>query len=227
VADLSGLSGYVLAGGRSSRMGRDKAGLELAGKTLLARAVETLGVVCDDVTVVGDREVAEVRQIQDIHAGCGPLGGIEAGLRDVRDLGRGDYAVFLPVDMPFMPAGLLKVLIGRWRDGGDARVCYVTVDGRPQPLVSMLHREILPTVQEGLERADFKVARVLGIAAERLTAKGTASQVVLRTMEVGSFEWLGWEPTAVQWEARHLWFANLNTPEEFRDAERYAGALEA
>jgi molybdopterin-guanine dinucleotide biosynthesis protein A len=208
-------------------MGRDKAALELAGKTLLARAVETLGVVCNDVTVVGDCEIAEVRRIRDLHAGCGPLGGIEAGLRDVSDLGRGDWAVFLPVDMPFVPAGLLKVLLGKWREESGARVCYVSVDGRPQPLVSMLHREILPTVQEALERADFKVVRVLGVATERLTAKGTGSQVLQRIVDVGNFERLGWEPTAAQWEARHLWFANLNTPEEFRDAERFARALEA
>jgi molybdopterin-guanine dinucleotide biosynthesis protein A len=227
VADGSVLSGYVLAGGQSSRMGRDKAELELGGKTLLARAVETLGSVCDRVTVVGDREVAGVRQIRDLHAGCGPLGGIEAGLRDLIDSGGGDWAVFLPVDMPFVPSGLLKVVMRGWLDEVDARICYVTVDRRPQPLVSMVHREVLPAVQEALERGDFKVVRVLGTAAEQLAvAKGAASGALLRTVEVGDFERFGWEPTAVQWEARHLWFANLNTPEELLGAEVFAGALE-
>src|SRR6185437_8626930 len=76
------VNGYVLAGGKSSRMGRDKAMLELAGKPLVQRAVEKLRRVCAEVFVVGNRPELEAYApvVQDLHEECGPLGGIEAAL---------------------------------------------------------------------------------------------------------------------------------------------------
>ena len=68
--------GVVLAGGRSSRFGSDKALAELGGKPLLAHAVERLGAWCDDVVVAG-RETAAARGIADWpRPDMGPLGGI-------------------------------------------------------------------------------------------------------------------------------------------------------
>ncbi len=78
----SEIGGYVLAGGRSSRMGRDKALLELAGKPLVRHAVKKLRRVCMDVRVLSDNpELAAYAPIvPDIHRDCGPMGGIEAAL---------------------------------------------------------------------------------------------------------------------------------------------------
>ena len=77
------VGGYVLAGGRSSRMGRDKALLELAGKPLVLHAVTKLRRVCAEVSVLSDNpELARYAPlVRDLHAGCGPMGGIEAALR--------------------------------------------------------------------------------------------------------------------------------------------------
>jgi molybdenum cofactor guanylyltransferase len=79
--------GAVLAGGRSSRFGSDKALAELDGHTLLARAVDTLSGWCDHVVVVG-RETAPAPTIPDWpHADMGPLGGLAAALRLAADGG--------------------------------------------------------------------------------------------------------------------------------------------
>lgn len=79
--------GLVLAGGKSSRFGSDKALAEFDGHTLLARAVDTLSGYCEFVVVVG-RGTAPAPCIPDWpHPGMGPLGGIAAGLHHALDVG--------------------------------------------------------------------------------------------------------------------------------------------
>lgn len=79
--------GAVLAGGQSTRFGSDKALAELGGRTLLARAVETLEGLCDAIVVIG-RETAPVPTLPDWpRAGMGPLGGVAAALHHAQDAG--------------------------------------------------------------------------------------------------------------------------------------------
>jgi molybdenum cofactor guanylyltransferase len=72
------ISGYVLAGGRSSRMGTDKSLLPLAGKSLIQHAVAKLLRVCADVHILGSNPAlaAYAPLVPDIHPNCGPIGGI-------------------------------------------------------------------------------------------------------------------------------------------------------
>lgn len=89
--------GAVLAGGRSTRFGSDKALACLDGQSLLARAVASLGAQCDSVVVVG-REDAPVTTIADWPApGMGPLAGVAAALRYGAEHGF-DAVLTLPVD---------------------------------------------------------------------------------------------------------------------------------
>ena len=76
------LGGYVLAGGRSSRMGTDKALLLLAGKPLIAHAVVKLGRLCQDVRVLSANSALApyAPLVPDLHPDCGPIGGIEVAL---------------------------------------------------------------------------------------------------------------------------------------------------
>lgn len=216
--------GYVLAGGRSSRMGSDKAEMRLGGLTLLEIAVGKLRRICAEVVVVGQRECvpAGVRMIPDVRPGCGPLGGIEAALRDVG----GRRAMFLPVDMPFVPAQLLEKIAGEWI-GSEARVCLAVVDGRVQPLVSLLRPEVLEAVRDALARGEYRVRPVLEMAA-KAGDFGRGERGLVRT-EISTLErdsvWPGWRPSDGEWAARELWFANLNTPGEFGSAESFAGEL--
>src|SRR5215470_9917840 len=78
--------GFILAGGRSSRMGSDKALLEFQGKTLIERAVELMRRSSLDFAIVGDpaKYSAHGQVVPDVHANCGPLAGIHAALRQSR-----------------------------------------------------------------------------------------------------------------------------------------------
>ena len=101
--------GAVLAGGKSRRFGSDKALAELHGRTLIARAVETLEGFCDHVIVVG-RPSAPAQTIPDWpRPDMGPLGGIAAALRLAQDE---DYASVLTcgVDSVALPEDLLEIL---------------------------------------------------------------------------------------------------------------------
>ncbi len=200
------VSGYVLAGGKSSRMGRDKALLELGGRPLVALAVEKLRAVCAEVRILSSRpELAEFAPlVPDVHPGCGPLGGIEAALLDATCAWR----LFLPVDMPFVRAEFLE----EWRRQvllvKSGRVALFTVGERPQPTLCLLHREVTPFVQQAVERGEFKLYPVLAGAARSLAAAREISfEEVLLT---------GTVPDGGM-------FANVNTPDEFAEAERMAG----
>jgi molybdenum cofactor guanylyltransferase len=231
----SAIAAYVLAGGRSSRMGRDKAMLALGGKTLLARAVETLRGVASEVTVLGERQQLEGadRALPDLHSGCGPLGGMEAALRDLASRRTADWACFLPVDMPFLPASLYAALVRHWLDIG-VRIGYVQIDGLAQPLVSLIHISVLPYLTAALDAGRFKATSALEAAAKDLSGLSTGSPA----RNVISFEnlesdppiaacvpsTLHWTPSPQQLASRHLWFSNLNTPEEFAQGEAFLGS---
>lgn len=215
-------------------MGEDKAGLRLGGQTLLERAIATLAAVTEQVTVAGVRGGLPkgVRGIGDGIPGCGPMGGIEASLRDCRERG-GEWAVFLPVDMPLLPAGLLGALVPVWLDDAEARVGWAEVEGRAQPLVSAVHVEVLADFEAALGRGEFKLQPALRAAAARLAAEREVGfERVLRSLAVtwedagevrAGGEALGWRPTATEWSLRGQWFANGNTPEEFAVIKRVVG----
>ena len=210
----------------------------LAGHTLLERAVRTLRGVAAlqdvtgavTVTVVGERTelYGADRAIADRYPGCGPMGGMEAALGDLEHGGQADWAFFLPVDMPFLSSRAIEGLLAEWmeaaRDG--SRVCHVTVDGRPQPLVSMIHRAVRSFMDEALTAGRFKVTPVLQSAAQ-LLALGNRDRIGsgLHTTQAGeellSSAGADWSATGEPDELKRLWFSNLNTEEEFREAETF------
>src|SRR6185437_1269016 len=105
------------AGGRSSRMGSDKAALVLNGRTLLEHAMETLHAVTGGpVYILGLRQLygnyGEV--IEDLYPGCGPLGGIHAALSH----SRAPFNLILAVDTPFLSSHFLTYMAERAIESG-------------------------------------------------------------------------------------------------------------
>ena len=105
----------MLAGGKSSRMGRDKALLELAGKPLVLHAVTKLRRVCSEVQILSSKAELErfAPLVRDMREGCGPLGGMEAGLGHSWH----EWNLFMPVDMPFLPSAFLDNWVRRSSPG--------------------------------------------------------------------------------------------------------------
>src|SRR5258705_3897791 len=92
-------AGFVLTGGKSSRMGADKAFLEFDGRTLLERALEVMHEACDEVAIVGDpaKFGSYGVVVPDLYPGCGPLAGIHAALLH----SSAELNMVLAVGMPF------------------------------------------------------------------------------------------------------------------------------
>lgn len=199
-------------------MGADKAEVRLRGVTLLEIAVRKLQRICSEVVLVGERELVPVgvRIIPDLHRGCGPMGGMEAALQDLNE----GAAMFLPVDMPFVPVDLLALMAEEWVRS-RARVCLAVADGRVQPLVSMLRWDMVEDLRSALARGEYKVRPVLEGSSKATVGSETHGTVVRTEIStaVRSSVWPGWIPGDEAWAARELWFANLNTRAELVSAE--------
>ena len=107
------VTAFILAGGKSTRMGRDKAFVEFEGETLLARMLGMARSMTVDVRIVGDAKkfASFASAVEDIFQDRGPLGGIHAALRSSQT----DLNLMLAVDMPFVSSAFLRYLIGQAR----------------------------------------------------------------------------------------------------------------
>src|SRR5262245_31211728 len=103
------LTAFVLAGGKSTRMGRDKAALSLHGHTLLETAIAAARTVAGEVFILGPAELYSSYgpTIADIFPGCGPLGGIHAALSNSKT----QFNLVTGVDTPFLSPGLLRYIV--------------------------------------------------------------------------------------------------------------------
>jgi molybdenum cofactor guanylyltransferase len=220
------ISGYVLAGGRSSRMGTDKSLLPLAGKPLIQHAVTKLRRVCAEVHILSANPAlaAYAPLVSDIHPGCGPIGGIEAALAHSPH----EWNLILPVDVPFLPTALLESWIAAvTAPDQTTRVAMFSVDGRTQPAVCLLHKQIAPSVVAAVALGEFKLLPVLEASAEVL-----ALQLDQPLDQLISIHPIGVDPNVVSGitpglvASQPLWFANLNAPEDVAHAEAHLDALD-
>ncbi|MEO8650401.1 MAG: molybdenum cofactor guanylyltransferase [Acidobacteriota bacterium] len=164
--------GFVLIGGASSRMGRDKAQLTIAGQKLFEHAADALREVCANrITLVGKVGcdfVNDLPMIDDVvfdtHENMrAPLIGVCSALIYAKT----PWIAILACDLPFVTTDLMIRLWSFCSDNTDA-VVPVQPDGRPQPLCAFYQREkCLPTAREMLGRGDLKLQRFLKSLATR------------------------------------------------------------
>ena len=155
-----GVSGIVLAGGLSRRLGRDKAVEPIGGEPLIARCIGRLSAVAAEIiVVVNDVERGEqlplpqtCRVALDVYADSGSLGGIFSG---VSAMG-GEWGVVVACDMPFLNIALLKHMLSL-REGFDAVV--PVLDRRPEPTHALYSKACLPHIERRLQAGDLKIAR--------------------------------------------------------------------
>jgi molybdenum cofactor guanylyltransferase len=154
------VAGLLLTGGASRRMGTDKALLEIDGRRLAERAASALTAVCDPVLEVGPG-VSGLPAVREDPPGEGPLAALGAGLAELDRLGHTGPVVALAVDMPFVGAGLLRLLAER---PGPSTAVPVA-GGQPQPLCARYGPETLAIVVR-LLRAGERSLRALLAAVE-------------------------------------------------------------
>ena len=192
---MDDVTAFVLAGGRSSRMGSDKALLRLGSENLLERALRTVAAVCSNPVIVGDagRYKGYGEVIEDRVEGCGPLGGIHAALC----VSGTERNLILSVDTPLMTAEFLRWLVD-CSAVGDELVFVPQPKGRTQPLCAVYRRGLLPVIQTAITAGEYKVDRLFSRVATRclfddeIHAAGFGDEI----------------------------FENVNTPEEYERLKR-------
>jgi len=143
---------FILAGGKSSRMGEDKAFLRLHGKTLLEIAHGLVSGACGKVSIVGDRARFGPDAIEDIYPDSGPLGGIHAALAATKS----DLNLVIAVDTPFLEPKFLRWMLHR----AATTPSIVTVPRLAsgfQPLCAVYRRSFKAFAEEALKAGKFKI----------------------------------------------------------------------
>ena len=157
--------GGVLVGGRSLRFGSDKAVADVGGRSMAARAVDTLRAVADPVVLLGGdgtlgRRLALPWRADD-RPGRGPLSGLAAGLRWAGELGRSGLAV-LPCDLPLVTPDVLKAVAAAIRPGLDAVVVAADEPAGVQPLCGWYAAGALGAVEAALDRGRHSARELVG-----------------------------------------------------------------
>jgi molybdopterin-guanine dinucleotide biosynthesis protein A len=165
-----GCAGFVLTGGQSRRMGRDKALLPYGGATLVECVARAAAEAAGSVALVGAPERYAglgFETLGESYPGCGPLSGIEAAL----SLGRAEWNLIVACDAAGVTAAGLRALLEAAQSGGAAVTAAENAPQRPSPLCAVWRLEALPAVREALAAGQYRVweaARRAGLATARL-----------------------------------------------------------
>jgi molybdenum cofactor guanylyltransferase len=192
---VNDLTAFVLAGGKSTRMGSDKAFLDFKSRTLLDRALATLQSLTPEVLIVGDRArfAGHGSVVEDVFRDRGPLGGIHAAL----SVSATEFNVVLAVDLPFVEPDLLGYLLKRARSATAMAVVPRLEDGW-EPLCAVYRNEFKNWAERSLLQGRNKIdalfgeLEVLAISDAELREEGFSSSA----------------------------FRNLNTPADVDQARR-------
>jgi molybdopterin-guanine dinucleotide biosynthesis protein A len=194
----SDVTAFVLAGGKSTRMGADKAFLQWGNETLLDRALRLAGTVAGAVRIVGDTKKfagLAFAVVEDVYRDRGPLGGIHAALSNTAS----ELNLMLAVDLPLMKSEFLAYLITQARESG-AVVTVANAGGGFQPLCAVYRREFADAAEESLRTGKNKI--------DPLFAK-----VRMRVIDEDELARAGFSAEI---------FRNVNTPEDLEQARARA-----
>jgi molybdopterin-guanine dinucleotide biosynthesis protein A len=193
--DAGQIAGFVLAGGESSRMGRDKALLELDGVPLVVRAVALVESVAGSAAVIGHPEKfrsLRFHSVADDWPGAGPLGGIATALRASEAV----WSLVIACDMPYLTKAWLNFLAA-YALGSQADAVLPMNERGVEPLCGMYNKRCESAIWLALDRGTRKVTEGLaGIHVEHIEPA----------------EWKAFD------SAGHL-FKNMNSPEDYEEAK--------
>jgi molybdenum cofactor guanylyltransferase len=183
------LVGVILAGGKSSRYGRNKAFVRLEGVPLIERVSTVMGAIFERLLLVTNppEEYAHlgIEMVGDLVRGVGPLGGIHTALKTFS----GDAGFFVACDMPYLCEPLVRRMIELLEDY-DAVV--PRVDGMAEPLHSFFGKGALPVIEEFIRAGRYQIVEIL-------------SRIKTRYVE---------EETLRGFDPRLRFLANVNRPED-------------
>lgn len=149
---INDLTCVLLAGGKSARLGAEKASLPFGKATLAERAARKLKALSKDVILAGNPRIVPegVRLVGDAFPGRGPLGGIHAGLAAALS----DKVLVFACDMPFVPISLLQFMCDVAASREDVDVVVPRVKGEYEPTVAVYSKRCLRPIEAVLRRSD-------------------------------------------------------------------------
>ena len=157
-SDLRPFAGIVLAGGKSSRMGTDKAALTLHGQTFLEIQVNKFkSLRAAQIMISGNPSpVPNTHQIRDLIPGCGPLGGLYSCFLQSRE----PRALVLGVDVPLISVRTLEGLLKAHQESGKAAV-LLTHEGKWEPLIAVYSTDTADILKDLLDQGRYSVRSFL------------------------------------------------------------------
>lgn len=185
------VSGFILAGGKSTRMGRDKAFLDFGGGSLIRRVIDVITTVTGDVAVIGDPvrfAGLNVPVFADVISGFGPLAGIHSALMHSNH----NHALIVGCDLPFVRKSLLELLVSKLPC--DGAVVPRNSRGQTEQLCSIYSRRLLPVVgqliSEGIHtpRAIYKRAETVYVAWEQIAELAGSGEFFLNVNTAEEYE---------------------------------------
>jgi FdhD protein len=186
-----GIAGVILAGGESSRMGRNKALLEINGERMIETAYRRMAELFDEVILVTNTPDAygflPCRTIADIYPGMGPLGGIHAALSNCA----AERAFVTGCDMPGLNPALIRELSSM---PGGVDVVIPETPGGLEPLHALYAKSCLPKMEKMLQAGERRILSFFDLAHVRLVPRG---RIALLDPDFSSFR-------------------NINTPEDYQ-----------
>jgi molybdopterin-guanine dinucleotide biosynthesis protein A len=192
---LKGITGIILAGGKSSRYGMNKALVEINGVRLIERVIRVMESIFEHLIIIAntphDYAYLQLPMYEELIKGLGPLGGILTGLEAISD----DAGFVVACDMPFLNADLVRYMVDM-RDDYYAVVPKIT--WKIEALHALYNKRCLPVIRELIESQEYQAIKFFDRIRVRYVEEDEirASDPHLRS------------------------FFNVNSPRELLDAEQ-------
>ncbi len=149
------ITGIILAGGSSSRIGREKAFIEFEGQRLVDRSIRILEPLCEILLISSNNPALHILDkpvLPDEHHGIGPLAGLHATLK----VSNSEHHLVIPCDVPRLTIQVYEELLLA-RDDADQAVIAGTQDGYTEPLIAYYHHSALPILEAQIEKGNYKL----------------------------------------------------------------------
>lgn len=154
----SNLTGIILAGGKSTRMGKDKAFLILEDKPFISHIVETVKQCAENVLIISNNQKLDslgVTRHADLIPNLGPIGGIYTGLT----LSSAEFNLVVACDTPFLSKETIDVLIDGIDDGHDGFI--VQYEDVPMPLIGIYRKSSIACFKEAIDEGKLGLQKLL------------------------------------------------------------------
>ncbi len=195
-----GMTSIILAGGKSSRLGRSKALQIIEGKSLIQRVVDRLAILSTEIIVVTAHGEAipcssavRIKTVADIYSVKGSLVGIYSGLIASSSL----RAVVVGCDMPFLSVGLLEYMT---QICSTFDVVVPRIKDKLEPLCAVYSKSCLVPIQELLEQNELMITKFFSVVKVKYVEED----------EINSFD------------PEHLSFFNINSQDDLERAKKLA-----